>query len=964
MCGSRTQEVRNGIPGSTLCGEEAAGAHLAAPAVHMDAPRAVAVPTVVGRDPQRAILREVLLRGHGPRAVVVSGEPGIGKTMLFNEVIAAAAGAGHRCLVARCFDEEMTGAVVTLGDLLVDVADVPAGILDPDIHVAVRGRALLELLADLSRDAPVVIGVDDQQWMDELSARTLRHVVRRLGDRDVALLATTRPDGRERDPMAIESGLGPDRASIVELAPLGLGELRRVLQDVVADRAVSPMTLHRIHGVSGGNPMYAVAIVRSLTSSEVELGLSPSLPLPGTLQDAMRRRLGTLDRDVLDLLEFLAIAGPVPLHHLVAHDPLAVDGGLVGTAVDLELVTVDEHGRCRLAHPMLVSTIYERIDPQRRRMLHAGLADVVEEPEARARHLALSTTIPDAAVAELLEQAAERAHVRGSPDTAAMFARHSLRLTPADDRDLSRRRALIESTALAAAGEVSRAGRAVDRLLASLPPGPERCDALLQRFYVASDPPHVGTAILHQALREAGDDQRLRGHVLDILGWHTGVFAQDLTAGIRAGSEALAAAEATGDRHLWVRAAGHLGHMRAMAGRPDEELMRRAMDQSVQLGGPALGGGPHAWWAKQLLWAGDLDGCGRILDQVVAWEKWRGYRLERSYRLYDLALLACARGDLDRSERLVGRGREEAVDSGNLDSRGWLLYPEAIIAAWRGRADEAGELVDRMGDWNGTAGTTLGRARGLGLRGWVELARGRPVEAIAHLDAALGLITPDGLAHPGALPVLPDLVVAAAWAGRLEVAQQALARLGSQVGSLRQPRPLAQHDWARGVVLAANGEAGQALRVLARASDELERMGLVADAARCRLDEGRAARRAGQRTQSAESLALARAAFTAMGAPQWVARVDQADRRVVPVAGGHTLTAAQQRVVGLVAGGFTNREVAARAFMGVSTVEAHLTRIYRRLGIRSRTELVRMVANGDLDLGGEHAAHDAGVDGS
>lgn len=902
---------------------------------------------VIGRDRQRALVRTVVLQGTGPHAVVIAGEPGIGKTMVFNEAVDEARDAGHRVLLARCFEEEMTGALVGLGDLLDDVGDLPDAVMDPDVPAMLRGRAVVDVLRRLAVNARVLVAIDDQHWLDDLSARTLRHAVRRLGDQRVVVLATSRPQGLAGDPMMLASGLGPNRATVVDLGPLDLPELRRLVD---GHGPISPMTLRRLHDASGGNPMYAIELLRALSTSERAVGLSPSIPLPATLRAATAARFADLPQPLTTLLEVLAVAGPTPIHHLEAHVPELVDQNLLGEASQRGLAAVDEHGRCRFAHPLLGSTMYDRIDPARRRRLHAQLARQVEDPDVRARHLALSTSRRDAGVAAELEQAAERAHVRGAPGAAAMFARHSVRLTPPDDAALSRRRGLIEFTALAAAGEVARAGAALERLVASLPPGPDRSNALMQRYYVAAGPPEASEATLEQALVEAGNDQRLRGHVLDILGFQRGVFGQELDAGIEAASEARAIAGAADDDHLWVRAAGHLAHMQAMAGSPDEATMRAAMQRSQRLGGPELGGGPHAWWAKQLLWAGDVVEARRVLDRVVAWDQQRGYRLEHSYRLYDFALLACAVGDFDEAGELVDRGIEEAVDSGNRDAHGWLLYPAALVAAWRGEADRAAALVDDLLGWGGTAGHRLGCARGRSVLGLVALGTGRAEVAAAAFQAAVEDIGPNGLAHPGALAIVPDLVLSWAYAGRDAEAETALARLDHQVRGLAQPRPRALLDWARGVVWVRGGEFGAGLELLSRAASTLQGLGLEPDAARCRLDEGRSARRAGLRARAARCLDEARATFTSMGAPDWAERADVELRRVTPGATSGQLTPTEQRVAGLVATGLTNREVAARAFMGVSTVEGHLTRIYRRLGIRSRTDLTRMVADGDVQV--------------
>lgn len=321
--------------------------------------------------------------------------------------------------------------------------------------------------------------------------------------------------------------------------------------------------------------------------------------------------------------------------------------------------------------------------------------------------------------------------------------------------------------------------------------------------------------------------------------------------------------------------------------------------------------------------------------------------------------MAVAAGDFPVAPSAVEAALAAALDSGNRDAEGWLAHPAGLVALWRGDGDEACAHADRLASGPGMPGGRLGRARALHVRGLVALVRDEPFAAVHPLLAAVDLVGDDGLAHPGAEPVLHDLVIALVAAGRTDEAEVHRARLAEQAGRLGLPRTDALASWADGVVAVARGDVDGGLSALSAAATLLEDLGLRPEAFRCRLDEGRAARRVGLRARAARSLATARASFADMGAHGWATLAATDLERVAPGTTAGELTSTEVRVAALVAGGATNREVAGSAFMAVSTVEAHLTRIYRKLGIRSRTDLVRLVADGHLDLSGAVGADGA-----
>jgi DNA-binding NarL/FixJ family response regulator len=897
-------------------------------------------PAVVGRDAELERVHAFVAGvSSGPRALVIRGEPGIGKTTLWHAALERCRRAGFTILSARPGEEEMPLALGGLIDLFERVApDVRAWREEPDAFS--RARAVLESLRRVAERAPSVVAIDDVQWLDEGTAHALRYALRRLESLPVGVLATARPGGH--DPLRLSSALESGRIDTIPLGPLGLDALRRVVAAVVS--SISRPALRRIHEVSGGNPLYAIELARGLEGEDRSGGPGEPLALPDSLQAAIARRLEAVPAELIPLLEAVSALG---VGALGALREVMGDADVEGQLAQAErhgLLVLDEDLQARFSHPLIGSAVYGRIGPLPRRALHRRLADLAMDPDVRARHLAMSTDDPDRDAAALLEAAADRAHDRGSSDLAAEFAGHSLRLTPLDDPEAARRRALAEIVHLAAAGEASRARALAERLVARTPPGPARAEVLVQWFRVGNDDLAEGDDLLARAVKEAGEDDRLRGRVLDILGWLRGAYRGDLRSGIECAREAVTLATRVGDPDLELLASGHLGHLAALAGAPMPELMDRALALSERVGPPRLGGGPRAWRAKQLLWSGDI-GTARSLFRgaLTAGE---GNELERPHRLYDLALLECAAGNLAEAEDLVRKGVEAALDAEDPDAEWWLCYPLALVQSWLGRSDDARATAARLIEWGDRRGGLPGTARARSVLGILALSEDDAAGAARELSAGTDALDRWGLGHPGALPVLPDAVEALARSGDLPAAASLQGRLEEQAAALDQPWTWAAVERCRGVLSLAAGEPDAAVARLESSAAAFDSLGFRPDAARAVLGRGRALLRSGRRTAAADALADARGRFEAMGAALWEARAAEELERAAPGRTTGTLTSTERRVASLVGRGMKNREIAAALFMGVATVEAHLTRIYRKLDIRSRSDLARLVSQG------------------
>ena len=274
------------------------------------------------------------------------------------------------------------------------------------------------------------------------------------------------------------------------------------------------------------------------------------------------------------------------------------------------------------------------------------------------------------------------------------------------------------------------------------------------------------------------------------------------------------------------------------------------------------------------------------------------------------------------------------------------LWQQGLLAASRGQVETARQhaldAVERGKDWRWPSLVTLGQW----VLGFLALSLNEPTEASDALAGVPERLERLGIGEPGLWPILPDAVEAAVAVGRLDEAEATVATLEAQARAL-------EHRWAtpaarrcRGLLLLAQGDSAAALAAAEDAASGFEAAGFPLDRGRALLVAGEALRRLGERRRAAEKLETAKGVFSELGAPLWLARVEKELRRASPrPRRDGELTSAERGVASLVAEGRTNREVAAQLFTTVGTVEVHLTRIYRKLGVRSRTELARSVAD-------------------
>ena len=915
---------------------------------------------VVGREDELALLREfVSALAQGARAMGIRGEPGIGKTTLWRAAIEVGEAAGLAVLSARCVEAELPLAFVGLSDLVDEafpaVADelsdhdraalaVAVGLEAPQgprEDTVALPRAFSALLRLLARDRSVLVAVDDVQWLDAPSRRALSFAARRFGDAPIGILVTQRSDGP--DPLDFARTFDETRLGELRLDPLSLGALAHLIRTRLDMRIPRP-ALARVHEASGGNPMFALEFARSLTRPSGPT-LAP-LRIPVSLHELVHARVAEQPQEIRRLLSIVAAAERPTPSLLAAID--AESPRLLDIAVDLGVVSVGDDAIVRFTHPLLASAAYAELAPSRRRALHANLADVSEDLEERARHLALASGEPDGEVAAVLEEAAARAHARGAPETAASLAQEAARLTPHADVPGAGDREFLVAAYLADAGRTSDALPWLDRLLEAELQGPRRARALLLRVGLEHDV-EAGLGMLVEALDHVGDEPALRARLLLHLSSGES-YRGDLAASEEAARQALAAAEETDDPALLAFALAVVADRAHQSRRPQRELLDRALALAGVHGTLAQSPTVRSLLGEQLLRNGDLSGARDVLEDELRAVVDAGIEPARARILRDLTDVELQAGDWQLAAGYLDDAWEIAVYGDDQWGQPELLARKARLAALRGDADATRRLVaDGIRRAEAMRWPHLAALNRWTL-GFLELSLGEPARAWPALRDVARTPTWRGLEVVNALA---DAVDALAALGELEAVEQLIGTLDDEARhGHRLARPTALRS--RALRLLAQGDAADAAALAEEAAHAFEVAGFPLDRGRALLVAGEALRREGTRRRAAEKLEAATAIFAGLGARLWAQRAEKELRRARPrPRRDHELTNAERQVAALVAAGKANREVAAQLFTTVATVEAHLTRIYRKLSVRSRTELARRVADGTVSLADE-----------
>jgi DNA-binding CsgD family transcriptional regulator len=919
---------------------------------------------IVGRGAELDALDACLDRlDREPAAVVFEGQAGIGKTTVWSGVFERAARRRLTVLSCRPAEPETKLAFASLADLLEPVAETILPQLPEPQRMALdvalmrtspRGTApsaravamaVLSTLRTLSGTTPVVLAIDDQQWLDRASAEALAFALRRIGDRRVGVVGTVRlQDDGARDPLGLREAF-KGRIERVEVGPLSLSALHHLIRSHLAHVFPRP-TLRHITETSGGNPFFALEQARALIEAGEQVRPGDPVPVPETLLSIVMHRLERLPVLARRLL-LLASALAAPTVDLVGD--AAAGGDVASSLAGAQQARVIElHDRhIRFVHPLLAYAIYSSVSPEARRALHRRLADVIASPEERARHLALAAAAPDEDVARALDDASSMARRRGAPDAAGELQELAARLTPLDDPEASRRRRTSAAEHFFHAGDRAHARALLETMLAEPTAGAERAKALrlLGQIRGHEDSFADAAAYLREALAHA-DEPSLSAPIKLDLAFATFSLG-DLPAAIDAAREALSDAERLGNPGLVADALCVVVMGEFMAGRgTDYVRIQRALALEDRTRAGQLLLRPTSMIAMIATYEGRLSDADGMLREQSTWATERGEESELPFLLFHLAQLEWWRGEFGSTARYAEEAIMLASQTGSETMRSiGLLWRAAArsgcgdVAVARADFEESRALIDKTGYVQGDLLLRMIKAAS-------DLSLGDVVTVERTLAPLIAVVEATGLAEgsffgePFAVYFVPDAVEALIALDQVPRATAVLELFARLAERLERPWALASVARCRGLLAAAQGDLDAALLSAEDAVARWRRLEMPIELGRALLVLGLVRRRRGDRRLARDALTEALAVFRDRGATPWADRATEELARI-PIRRGapDDLTPTEEQVATLAGEGRTNREIGRALFIGVKAVEANLTRVYAKLGIRSRAEL-------------------------
>ncbi len=900
--------------------------------------------------------------------LVIEGEPGIGKTALWRHAVRTARAGVSHVLACRTAESEFRLAFSALGDILALLdEEVLCGVPGPQRHaleVALLrtspagtppdpravAMGVLSVLDRLTCRGPVLLAIDDVQWLDRSSAAALSFALRRVDpSRPLGVLATARSRaGSTTERLGF--GLLPARIERLRPGPLGMAALSRLVRDEL-DLVLPRPTMTRIEHESGGNPLFALELARALHESGARSVAGEPLPVPAGLTALLQSRFEKLPAGARQALLVVALTSN-PTSPLVEKvlGPSATQA--LERAWDAGVIEVDDD-RIRFAHPLYASTVASTVRPDRRRSLHRRLAAVIDDPEEQARHLALATTAPDQSVAQTLDRAAGVARSRAAWAEAAALLERAYDLTPADHLTEKWRRGIGAAEDHVHAGDRARGRELVEQLLQDPLPSELRADALRLLAEITADDENLREAerLYHEALQSTVDPRLAASIELGLV--YTYSSMMDWPTGAVHARHALTRAEGIADGPLAAQALSHCAMLDFLCGHGvDWSKVERALQlEDASALGP-LTRRPSVLAASLLLYEGRHDEARQRFTALHDEARDRGDESDLAFVSLWLSWLETRCGDLAAAEELADEAASLAVLTGSTSMHAWALTQQAFVQAHLG---DPAETRRRCAEAVGPVQRSESQLPHIWLAAslcLLELSLGNPEAAWRACEPLVVLLEQHGLGEPVPAFFLPDAIEALVAMGKLDRADTLLTLFEDRGRALDRTWALATAARCRGLHLGASGDLTGAVAALDRSLAEHERIELAFERARTLLTRGIVERRAGKRTDAQHSLAQARAAFDAMGARLWAERADTELTRLGARAPVDALTVTEQRVAELVAVGHTNREVARTLFVSEKTVEANLTRIYRKLGLRSRVDLVARIDPGQPERGG------------
>ncbi len=921
----------------------------------------------VGRDADvAAILAFLSANAAAPAALAITGDPGIGKTVLWKHIVQEI-GPSSRVLCSQPTSMERPLVFSVLNDLLGEVARDVLPTLQWSRRKAVAGallidepgapqasltdrnqppergavaRGILDVLRQLSARAPLVLAVDDAQWLDRASAGVLEFCFRRLEREPVSILLTYRKGAPV--PLGIDLALPSDRLWVLRLGPLSLGAIGEIVRSRLG-AALPRYVLTRLYDSCGGNPFYAIEGARALLDHpHASVGNEP-LPIPETLSGLVQDRLGRLTPAARDIARMTA-ASPDPRERVIcaAHDE-GESWGAIDEAIDAGVI--ERNGaQLRFTHPLFRSALYGEMTQGERRRVHRRLAQRTAETEARAWHLALAADRPSEEVAAVLDAAAAHAASRSAPEAAAALAEHATRLTPSSSSDAASQRTFRAADYHFRAGNITRSRELIQAMLDASPAGPLRA-ALLIRLatihYHETGWPQA-EELLRQVAQEVSDPA-LRAHAEQDLAIAR-LVAGDLADAMRWATTSARSAELAANPYLIAHSLAHIAALKFFQGEGfRSDLIERAetLDKSACAGGlgriPLFG--PAQARGVLLKWCDRLDDARLSLSAQYRHALDTGDEASAPYLLYHLGELECWAGNWDTAEKYALEGCQVAEETRQRTMKPATLYSLALVRAHRGQVQDSRDLANEALALCEQTGNFPVATQVVSVLGFLALSTDDHLGAHTYLGKLGESIAAFGLGEPSVVKFLPDEIEALAALGEIDRASSLTAQLETQGTSLGRPWAQATGARCRAHLAAIDGNLEAAMRACQQALSLHEQLSMPFELGRTLLVQGMVERRAKHRTAAHAALDQSLGIFERLGAPLWAQKARRELAKFSSRPAPHRLTETEHRVAELIARGHTNREVASIMFVTENTVQTHIRHIFLKLGLRSRTEL-------------------------
>ncbi len=922
---------------------------------------------LVGREREVRAVDTLLDSAAGESAaLVIEGDPGIGKTTLWREALTRARERGLRVLEARASAAESVLAYASLADLLADVdravwADLPApqrnalatALLDecdvapPLTDQRAIGAALLRVFTRLAEESPVLIAIDDVQWLDGSTTAALAFAVRRLSARltvavTVRTVDATTATGWLQLPR-------PDAVQRIRLQPLAIGELRDMLTARL-EHSVSRPLLLRIDEMSGGNPFYALELARELDRRQSD----GHFALPDSLAELMRARISRVHgRGAAALLAVASLGDPTVNLVAAALEMAPADLiELIGDAEDHGVLVIAGQ-RLSFTHPLLAHAVHTDATPAQRRAMHRRLAQVVDEPELRARHLALADPAGEPETLRALDAAVDMARGRGAPAAAAELLELAI-----NRGGRTACRQILLAQCLFDSGDARGARDALEVAIARWP-GPDRAEArqrlAMVRLYDDSFPEAM--ELLELALADCGEDTELQINILTTLAF-TQLNSGRPDVALVTADQAFAAAQRQGRDETVGRALGMRAMMRFFNGdgaQPDELQRAAALLDTAEPVPVALR--PSVQRALLRGWTGDYRAAREDLAGIAQDCAALGEEGELMFLAFHLTLFDIWRGEWVKAAQTADDAWRRAQQLGG-DANTFIASSlQAAVAAHQGRVDDARRHIDVALTAGAGSGYVLMMSYVVSLQGFVQLSIGDYDNALEFLQQVLPIVlhVPRNTELIIA-PFLPDVVEALIHRDRYDEAAEYTALLEDNGARLDRPWMLAVGARCRAMLLAATGDVETGVAQARQAMHQHERLDMPFERARTLLVLGRLERRLRHWRPATAALSEALREFEQLGSPLWAAMArDQLDRGTPGRGPTVGLTPTERRVAELAVSGMSTKDIASALFVTRKTVDTNLSRIYAKLNIHSRIELVHALNKADAQVGTDNA---------